>query len=112
MPSRLLPALLTLALVLVVGACGDVTVLDNNLPPLPTITAFTATPAALDAGGGTTLLNWTTVNQDGLALQPGNHDVTGFTSAIETLSATTTYTLTAGNSLGAVSSSVTVTVGP
>jgi hypothetical protein len=111
MSSRLLPALCAFALVLLVAACGQISDLDN-LAPIPSITAFTATPSALDAGGGTTLLNWTAINQDGLLLQPGNSDVTGFTSAIETLSATTTYTLTAGNSLGTVSSSVTVTVGP
>jgi hypothetical protein len=98
-------------LALVLAACGDVSVLDDNLAPVPTITAFTALPSALP-DGGSSLLSWTVVNQDLLILQPGKADVTGFTSANETPTVTTTYTLTASNSLGEVSSSVTVTVGP
>jgi hypothetical protein len=45
-------------------------------------------------------------------LQPGSADVTGYTSANEMPTVTTTYTLWAYNSLGGVSSSVTVAVGP
>jgi hypothetical protein len=101
-----------LPLVLVLSGCGDVSLLDDNLPPVPTITAFTANPTALGASGGTSLLSWTVVNQDSLSLQPGDANVTDFTSAMETLAATTTYTLTASNSLGQTSSTVTVTVGP
>jgi hypothetical protein len=99
-------------LVLLLAACGNVSLLDDNLPPPPTITAFTAVPAALGADGGTSVLSWTVVNEDVLVLQPGAADVSGFTSADEMPTATTTYTLTARNSLGEVSSSVTVTVGP
>jgi hypothetical protein len=111
MLRHLLPLSFGLTVVLALGACGDVSLLDN-LPPPPTITAFTATPSALDAGGGATLLAWTVVNQDTLVLQPGSADVTGYTSANEMPTVTTTYTLWAYNSLGGVSSSVTVTVGP
>jgi hypothetical protein len=96
----------------VLAGCGQVSLLDDNLPPLPTITSFTANPAALGPSGGTSLLSWTVVNQDELLLQPGDADVTSYTSASETLAATTTYTLTATNSLGQVTGTVTVTVGP
>lgn len=96
-----------------VCACGSsVTLLDHNLPPVPTITSFTAAPPSLDAGGGTSLLSWTVVNEDNLELQPGSANVTGFTSAKLTVVTTTTYTLFASNSLGQTSSTVTVTVGP
>jgi hypothetical protein len=101
-----------LTLVLFLCGCGNVELLDNNLPPIPTITSFTAAPAALAPGGGTSLLSWTVVNEDNLSLTPPNADVTAFTSAKETLSATTTYTLVARNSLGQTQSTLTVTVGP
>jgi hypothetical protein len=101
-----------LPLVVLLSACGNVSVLDNNLAPLPTITSFAAAPAAFDADGGTSVLSWEVVNQDALSLQPGGHDVTGFTSAEVVLTATTLYTLSASNPLGVVTSTLTVTVGP
>ena len=52
------------------------------------------------------------VNQDFLKLEPGNANVTGFTAAKEVPTATTTYTLTASNSLGEATATVTVNVGP
>jgi hypothetical protein len=104
---------LTASLLVFLSACGSsVMLLDNNLPPLPTITSFTADPAAFDAGGGTTRLTWTVVNEDSLELDPGHSNVTGFTSAKEAAVTTTTYTLYATNSLGNAYSTVTVTVGP
>jgi hypothetical protein len=106
MLRRALPTLVFLC------ACGSVSFLDDNLPPVPTITSFTADPDSFDAGGGTSTLLWTVVNEDNLALDPGHHNVTGYTSAKVTSEATTTYTLSASNSLGQVSSTVTVTVGP
>jgi hypothetical protein len=100
------------SLLVFLSACGSVSLLDNNLPPLPTITSFQADPGSFDAGGGATLLSWTVVNEDNLELDPGHADVSSFTSARVTLTTTTTYTLWAGNSLGRVSSNLTVTVGP
>lgn len=102
----------TCSLLVFLCACGSVSLLDDNLPPLPTITSFTADPASFDAGGGTSLLSWTVVNEDNLELDPGRSNVTGFTSAKVTPATTTTYTLSASNSLGQVSSTVTVNVGP
>jgi hypothetical protein len=96
----------------VLAGCGNVSLLDDNLPPIPTITSFTANPSALGQSGGTSILSWTVVNQDELLLDPGQADVTNYTSADETLAATTTYTLTATNSLGQTTASLTVTVGP
>jgi hypothetical protein len=104
--ARALPLLVLLC------GCGNVELLDNNLPPVPTITSFIADPTALPAGGGTTLLSWTVVNEDNLSLSPPPADVSAFTSAKLTLTATTTYTLAASNSLGETQSTLTVTVGP
>jgi hypothetical protein len=101
-----------LPLVVLLAACGDVSLLDDNLPPVPSITAFTASPPSFAAGGGTSLLSWTVVNEDNLNLSPPNSDVTGFTSAKVTATATTTYTLSASNSLGQTKSTLTITVGP
>jgi hypothetical protein len=101
-----------LTLVVFLCGCGSVDLLDNGLPPVPTITSFTAAPPALAAGGGTSLLSWTVVNADNLSLTPPGADVTAFTSAKETVTVTTTYVLAASNSLGETRSSVTVTVGP
>jgi hypothetical protein len=106
MLARALPLLVLLC------GCGTVDLLDNNLPPVPTITSFIASPAALPAGGGTSLLSWTVVNEDNLSLSPPTADVTGFTSAKLTLTTTTRYTLAASNSLGQTQSTLTVTVGP
>jgi hypothetical protein len=103
---------MSLSVVVFLAACGSVSVLDGSLPPVPTITAFTADPDSFDAGGGQSLLSWTVVNEDLLELNPGGSNVTGFTSAKVTATATTTYTLTASNSLGQASSSVTLSVGP
>jgi len=100
------------SLLVFLAACGNVSVLDGSLPPVPTISSFTADPDSFGAGGGQSLLSWTVVNQDFLKLDPGNANVTGFTAAKETPTATTTYTLTASNSLGQVSATVTITVGP
>jgi hypothetical protein len=103
---------LTTGLLVFLCACGSVNFLDDNLPPVPSITSFTADPGSFAAGGGASLLSWTVVNEDNLELDPGHGNVTGFTSAKVTLLTTTTYTLWASNSLGQTKSTVTVTVGP
>jgi hypothetical protein len=98
-------------LVCLIG-CGDLSLVDGPLPPIPTISSFTADPPSLGADGGTTVLSWTVVNEDALSLEPGIGTVTGYTAANATLTATTTYTLYASNSLGVVSATCTVSVGP
>ena len=101
-----------LVLLVLLGACGGVYV-DGNLPySIPAITAFTATPDMLDAGGGESLLAWTVLYADKLFLAPDAGNVTGLTGGPVVLSSSTTFTLSAYNSLGVVSANVTITVAP
>jgi hypothetical protein len=76
----------------------------------PTITSFTASPAAITAGTSTTL-SWAATGATSVSVSPGTF---GSTSASGTMSmspaATTTYTLTATNTSGSVTATVTVTV--
>lgn len=94
-----------------VAACGGLSTLDG-VPPIPAITAFTATPPSLPADGGTTTLAWTVTDADTLSLAPGIGNVGTLKNLPIAVDATTTYTLTASNSIGQVTASVTVTVGP
>src|SRR5215470_17339941 len=102
---------------------GDLTFTTTNLPtptPTPTpsptpvpivpvISSFTATPSSITSGQ-TSVLSWSVTGATGLRLDPGNVNVTGQTSKSVTPTATTTYVLTATNSAGSVTRSVTVTV--
>ena len=91
-----------------VGTVTDsVTITVGNLP---TIDIFSATPSAIIQGGSSDL-NCFVTNADTVSIDQGIGDVTGTTSYIVTPAATTTYTLTATNAYGSVTSSVTVTVG-
>jgi hypothetical protein len=102
-----------LALWVALCACGGGIYVDGNVPmTVPTISSFTAVPAALDAGGGTSTLAWTVLDADSLSLQPGVGNVSGLTSWHVSPTATTAYTLTAYNAFGSKSASVTVSVGP
>jgi len=76
---------------------------------LPTIVLFVATPAAI-ASGGSSVLSWDVLGATLLSIDNGVGPVTG-TSTTVTPSATTTYRLSATNSVGTVTSDVTVTVG-
>ncbi len=108
-----LPSRRALALWVGLCACGGGIYVDGNVPlTVPSITAFTAVPAALDAGGGTSTLSWTVLYADSLSLQPGVGNVTGLTSWHVAPTATTAYTLTAYNAYGSKSATVTLTVGP
>ena len=73
----------------------------------PTITSFTASPAAILAGDSSTL-SWAVSNATGLSIS-GIGAVTG-TSVSVSPALTTTYTLTASNALGNVTATATVTV--
>lgn len=91
----------------------SVTVTVTPAPPTPaapTIPTFTATPSTITAGATSTLA-WTTTDATTLSIDQGVGTVTG-TSKDVTPSATTTYTLTAANTTGSVTKSVTVTVNP
>src|SRR6266545_1020611 len=86
-----------------------VTVTNTTPPPLPTISSFTASPGSITSGQSS-VLSWSVTGATSLRLDPGNITVTGLTSKPVTPTATTTYVLTATNSAGAVTRSVTVTV--
>ena len=81
--------------------------------PPPVINSFTATPPSITSGQSSTL-SWTLSGgaPTTLSIDNGVGGVPGLTSKVVTPSATTTYTLTASNSAGTVTQSVTVTVTP
>lgn len=68
---------------------------------LPTITAFTASPALLSTGQST-VLAWSVTGAQALCLSPAPGDVTGRSQIQITPGASTTYTLTATNAAGDV----------
>jgi len=88
---------------LFLSACNSIT------PTTPTINSFSASPSSITSGESTTL-NWSVTDADILSINQGIGTVTG-TSIILFPSTTTTYTLTATNTAGSVTSSVTITVG-
>lgn len=83
-----------------------VTVMVGNPP---TLAAFTASPAKVAPGQSSTL-SWVVTGSPGMMMNPGVGPVTG-TSVVVRPAATTAYTLSATNSFGSVTASVTVTVG-
>src|SRR6266542_1706792 len=94
------------------AAARSVTVTVTNTPPPPphpTLSSFTASPGSITSGQSS-VLSWSVTGATSLRLDPGNITVTGLTSKPVTPTATTTYVLTATNSAGAVTRSVTVTV--
>jgi len=75
----------------------------------PVIQAFSANPSVI-APGGTAILSWTVSGANAISISPGIGQV-GSTGTVQVSPYTTTsYTLTAINSAGTVSRSVTVTV--
>lgn len=77
--------------------------------PTPTITAFTATPASINAGGSS-VLSWTVSNASSTSIDNGV-GVVSSTSITVMPNTTTTYTLSAMNPSGTVTAHTTVTVG-
>ena len=102
-------ALTVLALALLVTACGGN---SGGTGQKPGITSFTATPPTVDAGQTSTLA-WTVTGDAPITLtiDKGVGTVTGQTSKGVSPTVTTTYTLTAENSAGEDTETVTVTVG-
>ncbi|HTH48785.1 MAG TPA: hypothetical protein VMB21_14830 [Candidatus Limnocylindria bacterium] len=76
--------------------------------PLPTISAFTASPTNVTAGSPTTL-SWSVTGAAHISIAPGLGEVTGNSIAVMPTN-TTTYVITAVNDTGSVSRSVAVTV--
>lgn len=98
-------ALLTLA------GCGGGGEVGGGTGAPPVIYAFQATPPAITAGG-TSTLSWSVTGAATLAIDQGIGPVTGLATWSVSPAGTTTYTLTAANAGGSVSSPVTVTVSP
>ncbi|HET7534835.1 MAG TPA: right-handed parallel beta-helix repeat-containing protein, partial [Candidatus Didemnitutus sp.] len=91
-------------------ASAQVTITVNApAVPVPVITSFTASPRFLSEPGPVTL-SWNVTGADSLAISPAIGAVTG-TSIPVTVSATTTYTLTATNASGQAIAATSVTVG-
>ncbi len=78
--------------------------------PAPTITSFSASPAAIIAGASTTL-SWTTANATSITVTPGTFaSVSASGSVVLNPTVTTTYTLTATSTTGSATATVMVTV--
>ncbi|MDP2877227.1 MAG: fibronectin type III domain-containing protein, partial [Holophaga sp.] len=89
---------------------SPVTATTSAVATTPVISAFTASPTTITAGGSSTLA-WTVTGATSLSINNGVGTVTG-SSRVVTPSATTTYTLTATNASGPVTRSAQVTVNP
>lgn len=90
---------------------------SSSLPPppppadLPLISSFTASQTNILAGASTTL-SWNVSGATSLSINPGSISIaTSVSSLIVTPAASTNYTLTATNSVGSVSKSISITVG-
>ncbi|HEY0308096.1 MAG TPA: hypothetical protein VGB94_08045 [Acidobacteriaceae bacterium] len=94
-----------LALSSLIGCAGAG--ISASAPAAPTVTAFAASPANINAGASSTL-SWAVNGATSVTLT----GVTGQATSPVTVtpSATTTYTLTASNAVGSVTATVTVTV--
>ena len=102
-----------IGLALIVWSCKsatDTTTAVTTVTAAPTISSFTASPASISAGQNTTL-TWTVTGAPTLSINPGFGSVTG-ASRSASPGTTTIYTLTATNSAGSVTATVTVSVTP
>ncbi|MBI2512530.1 MAG: hypothetical protein HYV96_11155 [Opitutae bacterium] len=77
-------------------------------PTAPNVAAFYAQPAFIQSGASTTL-TWNVSGADTLSISPGIGAVTGNSVAV-TPTASTTYTLTAQNQIGATTRTASVTI--
>jgi hypothetical protein len=92
-----------------VGAGGAATEAGGSQTQPPLILSFTAAPASLARAGEITLF-WQVQNATSLSINQGVGPVTGV-SLVTTVSATTIFTLTAGNASGAATATTAVVVG-
>ena len=97
--------LFALSLASMLGSCSSVS-------DFPTINSFTATPGSLPAGGGAVTLAWNVSGATTLSVDQtvGAVTPTGTGSASALVTAFTTFTLTAANSVGTTTSEALVTV--
>ena len=89
-------------------ACGGGGETAAPAPPVPVISTFAATPAAIATGASSTL-SWTVTGATSLSIDGGIGAVTGSSRTVSP-AATTTYTLTATNANGSATRQTTVTV--
>jgi hypothetical protein len=86
---------------------------DSGVSPapstMPTISSFKASSINIIAGQISTL-SWAVSNATSLQLNPGSFNVTGISSLAVSPSANTTYTLTAVNSAGSVTQSLSINI--
>ena len=100
---------------LLLAACAGIAACTASIPtvkqdPAPAIATFSASPAAITAGAGTTL-NWTTSGATSVAITPGSFASTSASGSVPLSPTTTTiYTLTATSSTGSATATTTVTV--
>lgn len=87
-------------------AALTITVVSSGLP---TIVSFTAAPAAI-AAGESSVLSWSVLGATLLSIDQGVGPVTGTSTTVRPVT-TTTYRLSATNTIGTVTATVTVTVG-
>ncbi|MEO8924447.1 MAG: DUF1565 domain-containing protein [Caldimonas sp.] len=90
------------------GSVSAATVVTVAAQPASTIASFTATPATLPLGGGSVTLSWSTADATSLSIDNGVGDVSGLTSKAVTVTANTTFTLTASNAAGMVTKTTAV----
>lgn len=95
------------------SAAGSVTQSVNvavtpAAPSAPKVTSFSASPATIQVGSSTTL-NWAVTGADSVSISP-EVGATTATSATVSPAKTTTYTLTAVNSIGTTTKTAKVTV--
>lgn len=92
------------------SAKTTIVVTVESKPPKPTISSFTASPAGISSGSGTTL-TWITSGATRVAITPGTFTSTAASGSVSVNpTGTTTYTLTATNSSGSTTATATVTV--
>jgi hypothetical protein len=93
-------------MVLVSVACTEV---DPPTSAKPTINSFTASPASLPAGGGSTALIWDVKDATTLSIDNSVGAVTGVSKTVSVTS-NTTFTLTATNASGSATQSTSISV--
>ena len=75
----------------------------------PTISSFVANPTSIFAGQSSTL-SWSVSNSTSLSISDGVGSVTNTTSTVVNPTASSTYTLTASNTIGTTTAQATITV--
>ena len=92
-----------------ISVTADTTLIGTTVTP-PSIGSFSANPANI-AAGGTSTLSWSVTGADSVTIDQGIGTVVATGTRAVSPTSNTTYTLTASNTAGNVTSTATVTVG-